>query len=67
MELIEDKRLMNELGGIHLSSKVTAIGSEVRGIYYIGENSNDGYKKGNDITIKKMDVKGFSKKIVMSC
>ena len=36
MELDKDKELLNKIGGKHLSSKITAVGSEVRGIWYVG-------------------------------
>jgi hypothetical protein len=60
MELEEDKKLMELLGGKHLSSKVTAVGSEVRGIYYCGDKQQPGYSDYEDITIKRMKFESIN-------
>ena len=45
MELENDKELLNKIGGNHLSSKITAVGSEVRGIWYVGQKEQPGYSQ----------------------
>tara|TARA_B100000029_G_scaffold516338_1_gene628846 strand:- start:19322 stop:20500 length:1179 start_codon:yes stop_codon:yes gene_type:complete len=55
-ELEEDKLVMEKLGAKWLSSKITAVGSEVRGLYYCGEKEQPGVSKYEDITIKKIDI-----------
>ena len=57
MELNRDKRLVEKLGCVHISSKITAVGSEVRGIYYRGQTPQNGYVKGNELNIKRMGFK----------
>ena len=56
MELDKDKLLLEKMGGKFLSIKVTAVGSEVRGIYYIGDKQQPGHLPYEDITIKKIDI-----------
>lgn len=56
MELKEDKKFMDMIGAKWLSSKITAVGSEVRGLYYCGEKEQPGVQQHEDITIKKIDI-----------
>ena len=60
MELDEDKSLVEDIGGRWLSSKITAVGSEVRGMYYCGTKEQPGFSKHEDITIKKMNFKSLT-------
>jgi hypothetical protein len=62
MELDEDKSLVEDIGGRWLSSKITAVGSEVRGMYYCGTKEQPGFSKHEDITIKKMNFKSLTDK-----
>ena len=62
MELDEDKSLVEDIGGRWLSSKITAVGSEVRGMYYCGTKEQPGFSKHEDITIKKMNFKSLTYK-----
>lgn len=62
MELDEDKSLVEDIGGRWLSSKITAVGSEVRGMYYCGTKKQPGFSKHEDITIKKMNFKSLTDK-----
>ena len=60
MELDKDKELLNKIGGKHLSSKITAGGSEVRGIWDVGKKEQPGYGKYEDLTIEKMNFKSLT-------
>ena len=60
MELENDKELLNKIGGNHLSSKITAVGSEVRGIWYVGQKEQPGYSQYEDLTIKKMNFESLT-------
>ena len=60
MELDNDKELLNKMGGNHLSSKITAVGSEVRGIWYVGQKEQPGYSQYEDLTIKKMNFESLT-------
>ena len=60
MELPSDKLVMEKLGAKWLSSKITAVGSEVRGLYYLG-NKSQPVSKYEDITIKKMKFESLTK------
>ena len=60
MELDRDKALVQDIGGKWLSSKITAVGSEVRGMYYCGNTEQPGFSQHEDITIKKMDFKSLT-------
>ena len=61
MELDSDKKICNDLNASWLSSKVTAVGSEVRGIWYVGSLRQRGFEKLEDIKIKKMNFKSITK------
>ena len=61
MELEKDKKVLEKLNGRWLSSKITAVGSEVRGIYYCGEKEQLGVQQHEDITIKKMELTSINK------
>ncbi len=60
MELDRDKALVQDIGGEWLSSKITAVGSEVRGMYYCGDTEQPGFSRHEDITIKKMDFESLT-------
>ena len=60
MELPSDKLVMEKMGAKWLSSKITAVGSEVRGIYYIGSKYQPGVSEYEDITIKKMNFQSLT-------
>ena len=60
MELDRDKSLVEDIGGKWLSSKITAVGSEVRGMYYCGDTEQPGFSQHEDITIKRMDFKSLT-------
>ena len=60
MELDRDKSLVEDIGGKWLSSKITAVGSEVRGMYYCGNTEQPGFSQHEDITIKKMDFESLT-------
>lgn len=62
MELQQDKDLCNAINATWLSSKVTAVGSEVRGIWYSGELKQPGVSKYEDIKIQKMKLSSINKK-----
>lgn len=61
MELDKDKILCESIKSKWLSSKVTAVGSEVRGIWYTGEIKQAGFAKYEDLKIKKMNLSSISK------
>ena len=64
---IEDKRKINnfifdnEKNLNWLSSKVTAVGSEVRGIWYNGDTKQKGFSPYEDLKIKKMNFSSITK------
>lgn len=62
MELQQDKDLCEAIGATWLSSKVTAVGSEVRGIWYSGELKQAGMSQYEDIKIQKMNINSITKK-----
>ncbi len=62
MELQQDKDVCEALNATWLSSKVTAVGSEVRGIWYEGELKQQGVSEYEDIKIQKMKLKSINKK-----
>ena len=61
MELDTDKKLCKAIGANWLSSKVTAVGSEVRGIWHSGETPQVGVSEYEDIKIKKMNMSSINK------
>ena len=61
MELDKDKDLCHSIKATWLSSKVTAVGSEVRGIWYCGDMKQEGMSPYEGIKIKKMDINSISK------
>ncbi len=61
MELDKDKSLCNDMNLNWLSSKVTAVGSEVRGIWYNGEVKQKGFSPYEDLKIKKMNLSSITK------
>ena len=61
MELDKDKDLCHSIKATWLSSKVTAVGSEVRGIWYCGDMKQEGISPYEGIKIKKMDINSISK------
>ena len=62
MELQKDKNLCEAINATWLSSKVTAVGSEVRGIWYSGELKQAGMSQDEDIKIQKMNINSITKK-----
>ena len=62
MELKQDKDFCKAIKATWLSSKVTAVGSEVRGIWYSGELKQPGVSKYEDIKIQKMKLSSINKK-----
>ena len=61
MELDKDKSLCNDMNLKWLSSKVTAVGSEVRGIWYNGDTKQKGFSPYEDLKIKKMNFSSITK------
>tara|TARA_A100001035_G_C27784240_1_gene503449 strand:+ start:3116 stop:4279 length:1164 start_codon:yes stop_codon:yes gene_type:complete len=61
MELDKDKSLCNDMNLNWLSSKVTAVGSEVRGIWYNGDTKQKGFSPYEDLKIKKMNFSSITK------
>ena len=57
----KDKDLCHSIKATWLSSKVTACGSEVRGIWYCGDMKQKGMSPYEGIKIKKMDINSISK------
>jgi len=62
MELDKDKDLCNNMNSTWLSSKITAVGSEVRGIWYSGDIKQQGMSEYEDIKIQKINLNSISKK-----
>ena len=62
MELDKDKSLCNDINSTWLSSKVTAVGSEVRGIWYSGDTKQKGFQPYEDLKIKKMNISSITNK-----
>ena len=60
MELDKDKSLCNDMNSTWLSSKVTAVGSEVRGIWYNGDTKQKGFLPYEDLKIKKMNISSIT-------
>lgn len=60
MELDKDKSLCNDINSTWLSSKVTAVGSEVRGIWYNGDTKQKGFLPYEDLKIKKMNISSIT-------
>lgn len=61
MELDKDKSLCHDMNLNWLSSKVTAVGSEVRGIWYNGDTKQKGFSPYEDLKIKKMNLSSITK------
>jgi|TARA_B110000495_G_C23035496_1_gene618236 hypothetical protein len=61
MELKQDKDVCSRMSATWLSSKVTAVGSEVRGIWYVGDSTQVGMSKYEDIKIQKMNLSSINK------
>lgn len=61
MELDKDKSLCDDMNLNWLSSKVTAVGSEVRGIWYNGDTKQKGFSPYEDLKIKKMNLSSITK------
>ena len=61
MELDKDKSLCDDMNLKWLSSKVTAVGSEVRGIWYNGDTKQKGFSPYEDLKIKKMNLSSITK------
>ena len=61
MELDKDKSLCDDMNSTWLSSKVTAVGSEVRGIWYNGDTKQKGFSPYEDLKIKKMNLSSITK------
>ena len=62
MELDKDKSLCHDINSTWLSSKVTAVGSEVRGIWYSGDTKQKGFQPYEDLKIKKMNISSITNK-----
>ena len=60
MELDKDKDLCHSIKATWLSSKVTAVGSEVRGIWYCGDMKQEGMSPYEGIKIKKIGILGIA-------
>jgi hypothetical protein len=61
MELDKDKTLCNTINSTWISSKITAVGSEVRGMWYNGDIKQGGRSKYDDIMIQKINHNSISK------
>ena len=61
MELDKDKSLCDDMNLNWLSSKVTAVGSEVRGIWSNGDTKQKGFSPYEDLKIKKMNLSSITK------